>query len=300
MKNPIMAQTMGRIPNDICRLVVWLLFILVAPVAGRAQSDSIHEYVSRPVTGIYSVEAGGKNVQATYLSPLHYTGTAWTLSGQWSKAMPFNPERALMHFHGSAGFDNMLNPAGTARMVALNASFRWGMSWRTMLPWRLQLTAGGTLGIDGGAYWLMRNGNNPVQAMASVNLAAIASIGRPLKVGRLDMLVRDEVSLPSLGVFFSPEYGESYYEIYLGNHHGLVHPGWWGNNFRIDNLLSVTIDFGRTAAMVGYRFKADTQWANNLNTKIFTHSVVIGVIPGGIGLKRKPKKDPAMTIYSLY
>lgn len=255
---------------------------------------------SRPVTGIYSVEIGGKNVLATYLSPLHYKGTSLALSGAWSKAMPFNPQSAIMHFHASAGFDNMLNPAHTARMVALNASFSWGMSWRRQLPWQLQLTAGGSVGIDGGAYWLLRNGNNPIQAMANVNLAARASLGRPFRIGRLPLLVRDEVSLPSLSMFFSPEYGESYYEIYLGNRHGLVHLGWWGNNFRIDNLLSVTLDFGRTAAMIGYRFKADTQWANNLNTKIFTHSLVIGVVPGGIGLKPKPKKLPSEIIYSLY
>lgn len=280
-------------------LMAWLLFGMPGHMQAEVLSENENEQ-SRPVTGIYSVEIGGKNVLATYLSPLHYKGTSFALSGEWSKAMPFSPQSAIMHFNATAGFDNMLNPAHTARMVALNASFGWGMSWRTQLPWQLQLTAGGSIGIDGGAYWLMRNGNNPIQAMATVNIAACVSLGRPFKIGRLPLLVRDEVSLPSLSVFFSPEYGESYYEIYLGNHHGLVHPGWWGNNFRIDNLLSVTFDFGRTAAMIGYRFKADTQWANNLNTKIFTHSLVIGVVPGGIGLKRKPKKLPSETVYSLY
>lgn len=280
-----------------------LLALLLSGMSGHmlAQGqDKPGKEQSRPVTGIYSVEIGGKDVLATYLSPLHYKGTSFALSGAWNKAMPFSPRSAIMHFNAYASFDNMLNPAETARMVALNASFSWGMSWRTQLPWRLQLTAGGSFGIDGGAYWLMRNGNNPIQAMGSVNIATRASLGRPFKIGCLPLLVRDEVSLPSLGVFFSPEYGESYYEIYLGNRHGLVHPGWWGNNFRIDNLLSVTFDFGRTAAMIGYRFKADTQWANCLNTKIFTHSIVIGVVPGGIGLRPKPKKLPSETVYSLY
>lgn len=263
-------------------------------------SGNVSEDVSRPVTGIYAVEIGGKNVLATYLSPLHYTGTSVALSGAWSKAMPFNPESAIMHFNASAEFDKMLNPMHTARMLALSASFNWGMSWRKMLPRDIQLTLGGSIGIDGGGYWLLRNGNNPIQALASVNLAARASLGKPFRVGKLDLLLRDEVSLPSLSLFFSQEYGESYYEIYLGNHKGLVHPGWWGNNFRIDNLLSVTFDFGRTAAMIGYRFKADTQWANNLNTRLLTHSFVIGVIPGGIGLKPKAKKIPSETIYSLY
>ena len=283
------------------KILLFALLTYVFPLVAYADDgESSRNDSSRPVTGIYSIEIGGKNVLATYLSPLHYKGTSLAASGAWSKAMPFNPESAIMHFNASVGLDRMLNPMHTARMLAVSASFSWGMSWRTMLPQSVQLTLGGSVGIDGGAYWLPRNGNNPVQAMGNANLALRASLGHPFKVGRLNLLLRDEVSLPSLSVFFSPEYGESYYEIYLGNRKGLVHPGWWGNNFRIDNLLSLTFDFGRTAAMIGYRFKADTQWANSLNTKIFTNAFVIGVIPGGIGLKPKARRIPSETIYSLY
>lgn len=270
---------------------------IVISVGAKAQSGPTE---SRPVTGLYAIEAGHKNVLATYLSPLHYSGTEIGMSGAWSKALPFNPRKALMHFNASVRFSDMLNPAGTARMVGLGGSFKWGMSWRGHIPCDIQVTAGGTVGIDGGAYYLMRNSNNPVQAMANASLSLCGSISRPFKAGKLYILLRDEVSLPSLGAFFSPEYGETYYEIYLGNRKGLAHAGWWGNNFRIDNLLSITFDFGRTAMMAGYRFNADTQWANNLNTKILTHSFVIGVIPGGIGLKPKPKQNPETIIQSLY
>lgn len=263
-------------------------------------SNENKSFISRPVTGRYAIEIGGKSVLATYLSPLKYDGSSYGVSGQWSKAMPFNPRHAIMHFDANVVFDNLWNPAGTARMVGLNAGFKWGLSWRTCLTEKIQFTAGGTIDIDGGAYYLLRNGNNPVQAMASVALSPRASVSRPFKIGNLDFLLCEEASLPSLSAFFCPDYGETYYEIYLGNHSGLLHAGWWGNNFRIDNLLSLTIDFGRTAAMIGYRFKADTQWANNLNTKIFTHSLVIGIIPGGIGLKTKKEKTPSETIYSIY
>ncbi len=269
------------------------------PSTVRAEeTDSSGE--SRPVTGTYSIEIGRRNVLATYLSPLHYTGKSFGVSGSWSKAMPFAPEKAIMHFDTGFAFSNLLNPAQTATMIGLQGSFNWGMSWRHRLPSQFQLTLGGTVGLQGGAYYLLRNGNNPVEAIADFNLAARASLSRPIKIGRLPILLRDEVSLPSLSVFFSPEYGETYYEIYLGNHKGLVHAGWWGNNFRIDNLLSATLDFGRTAMTVGYRFNAYTQWACNLNTKIMTHSFVIGVVPGGIGLKKRRVKAPTEVIYSGY
>lgn len=291
-----------RLKNIITALAVTLL---AADAKAETVSDGVpcqtsDTGMSRPVTGTYSFEIGHKNVLATYLSPLHYTGTDLAVAGTWSKAMPFSPQTAIMHFDAGMDFSNLWNPAGTARMIGLNAWFRWGMSWRHRFPYQIQFTAGGTIGIDGGAYYLLRNGNNPVEALGNVSLAARISGSRPCKIGNLHFLLNDELSLPTFSLFFSPEYGETYYEIYLGNRKGLVHPGWWGNNFRIDNLLSATLDFGRTAITVGYRIKAYNQWANSLNTKIISHSFVIGIVPGGIGLKKRTPRVPLETVYSIY
>lgn len=261
---------------------------------------SAQENESRPVTGTYSLGFGGASVKATYLSPLTYSGTQSALSGSWSKAMPFNPQNAVMQFDADVSFCNILNPAKTARMVGLIADFSWDMAWRKHLPLDFQVTAGGGFDLNGGAYYLLRNSNNPVQALANFSLMLTASVSKHFKIGRLPILVSDRFKLPSLGVFFCPEYGETYYEIYLGNLKGLAHAGWWGNNFRIDNLLSVTLDFGRTALSVGYRIMAYNQWANNLNTKIVNNYFVVGVIPGGIGLKKHSEMTPEDKIYSIY
>lgn len=284
-------------------LKVWIsLFLLTAGSLSvlAQESGSGKEEMSRPITGLYALETGRRNVLATYLSPLHYTGKSLGVYGAWSKAMPFSPQHAIMHFDTEFSLSSLLNPQKTAGMIGMSGSFNWGMSWRTHLPYQVQVTAGGAIGIEGGAYYLLRNGNNPVEAIADVALSIRASVSKPFKIGRLPILLRDEISLPSLGVFFSPQYGETYYEIYLGNHKDLFHAGWWGNNFRIDNLLSATLDFGRTAMTVGYRFNAYTQWASHLNTKIFTHSFVIGVIPGGIGMKKKKVSVPSERVYSIY
>lgn len=283
------------LPMKILKSILFCLWFLSA-ISLKAQDS---EDSSRPVTGLYALEFGSTNVKATYLSPLSYKGTQFSLSGAWSKALPFNPEAAVMQFDVNTDFCNLLNPAQTARMVGLIGEFSWDMQWRKQLPNDFQITLGGGIDILGGAYYLLRNSNNPVQAMANVSLMPVASASKHFRIGRLPVLISDRVKLPSLGCFFSSEYGETYYEIYLGNHKGLAHLGWWGNNFRIDNLLSVTLDFGRTAMTLGYRLNVNTQWANNLNTKIITNSFVIGVIPGGIGLKKRPRM-PQNSIYSLY
>ena len=278
--------------------IKYLILCFIINIAGSVFAQG--NYESRPVTGVYSLEFGRTSVQATYLSPLVYRGSQFSLSGSWSKAMPFNPENAVMQFDGNASLCNLLNPPQTYRMIGLTGSFSWDLAWRKKLPLDFQVTAGGGIDLTGGAYYLLHNSNNPVEAIANLSLMATASVSKHFKIGKLPILISDRVKLPSLGIFFSPEYGETYYEIYLGNRDGLVHAGWWGNNFRIDNLLSVTLDFGRTAMTLGYRFNAYTQWANYLNTKVYTNSFVIGIIPGGIGLKKRETKIPESTIYSLY
>lgn len=284
--------------KKIISIICFAIFLLCISISSYAQ-EATSSY-PRPVTGFYQLEIGSTTVQATYLSPLKYRGTQVAIAGIWSKAMPFSPEKAVMEFDLNASFCNLLNPAKTARMVGLNGDFSWTMSWRKRFPYDFQLTLGGGVRVAGGAYYLLRNSNNPVQAMANASLVISASASRHFRIGRLPVLVTESLKLPSLGVFFCPGYGETYYEIYLGNHKGLAHAGWWGNNFCIDNLLSVTLDFGKTAMTLGYRLDVCNQWANNLNTKIISNYFVIGVIPGGIGLKKRVNKSPDNSIYSLY
>ena len=291
--------------------LILFLSLFLAAIDSQAQEivevveiAEAEEYVdsveSRPVTGYYSVEIGGSSVLATYLSPLKYTGKNIGVSGFWTKALPFNPQHAVMNFKGDANLSSLMNPAKTASMIGMFFDFSWGMEWRTKLPCDIQVSAGGAVQIAGGLYYLLRNSNNPVETIANLSLDISASLSKSFRIGRLPILVSDRIQIPSLGIFFSAEYGETYYEIYLGNRKGLVHPGWWGNNFRIDNLLSFTLDFGRTAMSLGYRIYAYNQWANNLNTKVVTNSFVIGVVPGGIGLKNKPKNLPENKIYAIY
>lgn len=266
------------------------LLLLWGWIPAEAETpDSLPEL--RPVTSVYRFEAGRAGVVSTYLSPLRYTGTSMALSGLWTKALPQNPRSLVMAFSGGATYQNMLNEAHTSRMYGLQATFAWGLQYRWHLPNGVQVSAGGDAEIYGGLLYLSRNSNNPVSALAAFDLAAAGAASYVWKIGRIPVLVSDRLRIPSVGAFFCQEYGETYYEIYLGNHSGLAHFGWWGNRFCIDNLLSIQLDLGRTALEVGYRYSLMTQWANSLSTRISTHAFVIGVIPQGLGLKKKRKEN---------
>ena len=288
-------------------LLLSLIFFLFSEVRSqeykvfRGEIENTEQKdISKPVTGYYSLEYGGISVLSTYLSPLTYKGENSAISGYWTKAMPFDPEKVIMEFKGDLSFSSLLNPAQTARMVGIDAAFAWGMAWRIKAAEGFQFTLGGDVQIAGGAFYLLRNSNNPVSALANFSLDLRASISQPFKIGKLPILFSDRIQIPTAGVFFNPQYGETYYEIYLGNLEGLAHFGWWGNNFRLNNLLSFTLDFGRTAMSIGYKLDVFNQWANNLNTRIIKNTFVIGVIPGGIGLKKRAQKLPDETIYAIY
>lgn len=259
-------------------------FICLSPVV---QSSMSAGELPRPVTQIYRVEIGGANARSSYLSPLEYKGRGISASGEWSKATQWNPENLIMVFNGGGSMLNMFNPARTASMIGLDISFDWGLQWRRRLPYNLQVSAGGALDINGGVLYLPRNGNNPANALFRAGIDVKGSLSWKTKIRSIPIVVRDQLSVPSLGAFFAPQYGETYYEIYLGNHSGLGHFGWWGNNFGINNHLSVILDFGRTAMEIGYRYKYQSYWANQINTHLSRHSFTIGIIPHGLGIKRK-------------
>lgn len=258
--------------------MIYRVIILVASVI-LSLSSFAETTENRPVTSIYSLEIGGARDISTYLSPLPYSGEEYTISGSWSKDFQRWSDQCAMRFEADASFGDMLNPAKTARMVSLTARFGWGLMWKHDFNSKWRITVGPMLDIYGGALYLLRNGNNPVTALASIGVDASAAGYYKFKIGKIPATLCDELRIPTLSGFFCPQYGESYYEIYLGNHHNLAHFGWWGNAGGVDNLLSLRLQLGRTGMMLGYRVDWRIFNANHLATHLLRNAFVIGIIP---------------------
>ncbi len=272
------------------RLYILGIILLSIAAACKAQ-DSI----SRPIRSTYRLEAGAGKVLDTYLSPLHYTGESLALSGEWSKAL--GSLRCWdMKFDASVGALLMRNPARNAREYEIDVDFAWSIrrGWTPVAA----MTAGVGTGTElfAGCVYLPRNGNNPAAAKASLGLFLSAFASYWLNIGKLPVILSDEVRLPSVSMLFSQQYGESYYEIYLGNRSGLIHCGWWGNNFSIDNHFTATLRFSRGDLTVGYRFKVRTSHVNNLDWQRTTNAVTIGWTPA----LRRLCTDRAEIIESWY
>lgn len=271
--------------------------MVAASVSAMAQTA-----VERPVLSAYTIEAGSAHIAETYLSPLKYKGWSTALNYERMQAMRFSPERWVMRLRGRLNLSRTQNPARNASMWDLGLDLGWGMMhrWRFGQGWTVM--AGGSTDIDGGVLYNARNGNNPAAAKISWTVNASAALVYNGHMGRLPFCARYQAEMPLTGIFFSPEYGELYYEIYLGNHTGLVRGAWPGNFFRLDNLATVDLRFGRTILRLGYRCGIFSGKASHIVTRKISHSAVVGIASEWLSLSAKPSQNmrEAKIISALY
>lgn len=270
----------------------------------KAQSDSVSVESLRPVTSAYMLEAGSSHLTDTYLTPLNYEGWAAAMAYERLQAPRFNPSGAIMQLRGRLALDRAMNPARNAAMWNLDLDIDWGVVWRlrpSWLPSGFALSGGFNTGIDLGALYLARNGNNPVTAKAAWTVGVTGMAVYNFRLGCLPVTLRYQPSLPLTGVFFSPDYGELYYEIYLGNDSGLVHGAWPGNYFRLDNLLTLDLRFKGATLRLGYHNEVYSGKVNNIVSGRTVHAFVIGLANEWISLspRRKISTD-AKIISAIY
>lgn len=275
--------------------------IAIAAITALAALGATAQEPERPVLSAYTLEAGSAHLAETYLSPLKHSGWNIALGYERMQAMRFNPDRWVMQLQGRLSLQRAANPARNARMWDLALDLRWGMAHRWHLTDGLTIYAGGSTGVDVGAFYNPRNSNNPIAAKAAWTINALGAISWNGRFGRLPVCARYQAELPLTGIFFSPAYGELYYEIYLGNHKNLVRPAWPGNYFGLDNYLSLDLRFGRTTLRLGYRWDILSSKASHIVTRRVEHTAVVGVVCEWLSLGPKSKSaNDSRIINALY
>ena len=275
--------------------------VLATSCLYSSAQDSLQVEVLRPSISSFTAEVGGASILDTYLTPIRYHGVNTRLAYEGLRAMKFSPDRWIMQGVTAVEYANVQNPAGNHTMHSLMIDAKWGMMhrWNDVFTPRLTLHLGGSPQLRGGVIYNAYNSNNPVSAKIrlSLNLSAMASYH--INVGRVPLTLRYQATLPTIGAFFSLDYGEAFYELYVGNTQGIVNVGWWGNRFDMENLLTADLHLGNSVLRLGYRNLIETSWVHNLNTQIFTHGFVIGISGEWLQLGARQKKlSPAVRIVS--
>lgn len=270
--------------------------ILAVLMAQAINTDSVAPI--RPVLSAYTAEVGISNVVDTYLSPLKYKGWQASFNYERMQAMKFNPEKWVMRLAVGVDVDRNINQAGNALMWNAGLDLSWGMMYRWQLPVRITLAAGGSTGLNLGCLYSARNGNNPASAKATWTVNMTGIVAWNIKIGSLPITLRYQPTLPLTGVFFAPDYGQLYYEIYLGNTSNLVHMAWWGSYFAMENLLSIDLHLSSNCLRIGYRNNILSTQINDVISRMSTHSIALGLAGEWVSLSSRRKVDTQSSIIS--
>lgn len=227
------------------------------------------------VTNVYSLLYGSAHRADTYLTPLHYDGTASGVAYEHAYAMKTKP--LVWTLDVSLEADRTMNPVRNATMLGIEFRSSWTLerSWR--VADRFDFGVGGAAAMCVGALYLNRNGNNPVAANASFTIDAAASARYRLMLGRIPVIASYRASLPVFGVMFTPEYGQLYYEIYIGERKGLFGPAYWGRYFALDQLLSLDLKLGPKWLRLGYLPQIVSTRVNHITARRIDHLFVVGI-----------------------
>ena len=253
------------------------LFLLLAflPLTFWAQpkADSLTVITRSTMLGI-----GSTKVLDTYLSDEHFSGSGMSLLISIERQRPGRHWSTLMEHEANLSTTKDRNKKQQELEGAYN--FYWGKlySWK-LLDNKLKLQAGGLVNASLGFIYNTNNSNNPAQARLHLNImpTGVASYGFTLF--KKQWLARYELSLSMAGITFSPNYGQSYYEIFSrGNYdHNIVPTTFvsapeWRQMLTIDTQLSrgFTLRFG-------YLGNIQQQKVNGLRQHVWTHRFLFGL-----------------------
>ena len=259
------------------RLCVFILIVLTClPTRIQAQ-DSLQ--ATRHVMRSVMIGAGHNNTFETYLSPLEYEGPEVRFA--------YETMRMTRLMDGNVSAQNLfqLHASYTENISQTNHTYGGLVNWNYALHYQfrpakgLKILFGPMLDLNAGVVSNRRNSNNPAQAKAYGGLGASGMLIYRFRIKNYPLTVRWQANLPLLGVMFSPEFGESYYEIFsLGNGGRNVVFTSLHNNPSLRQLLTLDFPVGNTVMRVGYVCDLQQAKVNNLKSHTYSHDFMIGVV----------------------
>ena len=251
------------------------LFALSTPTLAQ---DTLRS--NKVITNTQMLGIGAVNTLDTYLSPEEYTGTELRYISHSVRENGTKLSRELVHQAQILSVRNRRENNNE-----LGGFYNFQYNWQYALgQWNvgegeLRLKVGGGVDTRLGFLYNMRNSNNPAQAYGQVNIAPNAVAAYRFRLRNLPFQLRYEVQVPLLGLAFSPNYGQSYYEIFTRDnydHNLIVTSPISAPSLR--QLLTLDFTVRHTTFRVGYLGDYQQAKINQLRQHVWSNLLVLGIV----------------------
>lgn len=257
--------------------VATMLYAQQEPTTSPSLESSWQTKNQKVITRSTMVALGHTNILDTYISQEKYSGTELRfVSHSIVKREDSRWSRLIIH----QGFVSMATTrANKGNEMEGMYNFQYGYLYNWQLcQHRLSVIAGATADASIGGLYNTHSGNNPAQAQLKFAITPTASAAYSLSLGKIPLKATYEIGVPLLGLMFSPNYGQSYYEIFnRGNYdHNIIITTPF-NSPSMRQMLAIDATLKRTTLRIGYLGDIRQANVNNLKSHIYTHAFMIGV-----------------------
>lgn len=265
------------------KLLVSLAATLLSASAATAQTlsateDTVAVLGNKIITNARMIGIGGVGILDTYLSQEKYAGTELRYISHTIRERDGRRWSRMIVHQGYVSTSH--NRADNRNELGGMYNFAYGVhyNWRLM-GGRLQVKAGAMADVQAGFLYNTGNTNNPAQARLSLDIAPTAIATYRLSAWNRPMALRYEVSAPLCGLMFSPNYGQSYYEIFSrGDYDHNIVPTTFVSTPSLRHMLSVDFRLGRTTVRLGYMGDYRQARVNSLKYHSYSNMLVIGIV----------------------
>jgi len=252
--------------------------LLLLTIGAPANSQELTANSQKVITRSTMVGVGVTNILDTYLSQEHFKGLGVSFLTTVERKRPAKHWSTLIEHE--ANLSSVKDRPKSKHELEAAYNFYWGKLYNwNLLDHRLTLQAGGLVNASAGVIYNTSNGNNPAQARLHLNVMPTGVAAYRFQLFNRPMTARYELALPLCGIMFSPNYGQSYYEIFsLGNYdHNIVPTTFisapeWRHMLTIDAAIS-----SKFTLRIGYLGNMQQAKVNNLKQHVYTHRFLIGI-----------------------
>ncbi|MCQ2095878.1 MAG: DUF3316 domain-containing protein [Bacteroidaceae bacterium] len=254
-----------------------LLSALLLWHLGMAAQDSLGVRVHSTMFG-----GGFTDVYDTYLSPYRYTGGEVRVVRETYRKTKMVDGKVSVQTLVDVNLGYTDNRAGNAHEVTggLRGAWNWFYPFldKGFAGHRhLRLLAGGGLNGYLAGIYNTRNGNNPGQGKLNLMTDLSGMAEYDFRLSGKPMSLRYQLTMPLIGAAFSPNYGQSYYEMFsLGNYDRNVVFAWMGNMPSLSHLLTLDFPVSRSVIRIGYRGEFNQSTWNGLRYHQYSNCLMIG------------------------